>query len=467
MLGTLAFFRSAGATAWARAGAAASLPVVQAVSAVAASDDGAVALTREDVRVLDGAGRLLARFPVRGAPPVASGRRSRRREATGFAAAAGVLGDDDFDDPHDADDAVEDPVNITVADDASARRRPARAAAPPLVVLAAGGPNAWVGRGDGLWRVSFRGGGATRVAGPVRALAAAPGGSPIVVASGDGLAWSDDGGEHFERSAGGEAAARGLAVTASGRVFTLDRGGLRRVRVRTGDRPRVAPLVAGATDAVGCGSAALILSRDRLMLWPDGQDDAIEGPPAPPGAAHVACGDDGAIWVAYGPALWLSADRGRSWTRRLDAPASPLAAVAVTRTALWVAGPAGLVRLPLGEDGQGPLVARPAPRPAPAALDLPPARRWSWWVSALPRVDIGFATARSSTRRDVRAFLLLSFALGGGRDAMVARRLDEEAAAARRSAETRRLLASGAPREAPDDPIGAEERDATLRLLEE
>lgn len=453
--------------------APATFPLRAPVSAVAASDSGALALTADQVRIMDGGGFPVGRFARSGAPQPAPPRRSSRSEG-GFPAAAGVLDDGDFNDPHDPDSDIEDPENILVEDPAPVRRNIRPAVKPSEVALALGDSVAWVGRDDGLWRLSFAGGAermALPAAGPVRALAASPDGRVIVAALDRAIVWSEDGGRRFERPTDAPVRVDRLFITAGGSAYALQ--GERLWRLQEG-APGVEVINHGAQDATACGNEALALVDGRLFLLPrapgppdDGPGDRRENdPPVPPGADRVACSPDGATWVAYGAALWVSEDRGRTWTARDDLGAAfAIAAVAVSRRALWIGGGAGLAVLPL--HGGGAMAAHDRPA-LPMVMSgngegevLP---RWRWWLPALPRVDVGFATARSNTRRDVRAFLLLSFTFDPRRGLQAKQRLDAEARASAQ-AEARTSLARRLPEGAPGDPIAAEERDAMSRLL--
>jgi hypothetical protein len=96
----------------------------------------------------------------------------------------------------------------------------------------------------------------------------------------------------------------------------------------------------------------------------------------------------------------------------------------------------------------------------------PPENRAAWWAAILPRIDIGFADARAGERREVRAFVLLTFMLDGERGwARERRRLAFEDAGWRRA--TLGMLVSLAhPPASGCDPIDQEERAALAHVLE-
>ena len=82
-----------------------------------------------------------------------------------------------------------------------------------------------------------------------------------------------------------------------------------------------------------------------------------------------------------------------------------------------------------------------------------------WWLVALPRVDFGFAAARSSSRRDVRAFVLLTFALD--RNSERARAWQTLAAALARRRQMAPLESSP-----PAEPASLNARSDALRIEE-
>jgi len=453
------------------------LPIRAPVAAIAVSDAGAVALADGDVRVMDATGFPVGRLPAADTRTRPSPRR-RARAAGGFATAAGVLDDDDFNDPYDADSAIEDPENIIEEDVPRPRRRDRLLAPAAGLSLAAGGASAWVGRGDGLWRLPFAGGAervALPVAGPVRQVASSADGRVVVAALDGAMLRSDDGGGRFQDIPGAPARAHRLVVTGGGQAYALSGDAVWRL----GGSPGGDLVLRGADDITACGDEALALVNGRLVVvrgapgqrgGADQTDDGVSlpaGPAGPAGAARLACSPDGGVWIAYGIALWISEDRGRSWQARDEiAPTTPIAAVAVNGLAIWVAGGTGLAVLPLRPPSvtSTPLTSSCASALDRASGDGTP--HWRWWFAALPRVDLDFAAARSTTRREVRAFVLLSFFLDPHRDA----RVERQAVAAARAEDQRRAAQRAQQRNAAAeqrlDAIGMEEREAISRLLD-
>lgn len=465
----------------------ATLPIRVPVSDVAANETSALALTGGEVRIMDGAGLPLGRFPR--ASGRATSRLPRRARASGGFAAGGVLADDDFNDPHDPDADIEDPANILVEDDSPARRRARALPASSAVAFAVGPSSAWVGRADGLWRLATDGAAervALPVAGPVRQLATTANGRSVVAALDGGIVWSDDGGARFERMAEASAPVSRLVVIGAGPAYAL--AGQALLRLERG-APAVELVSRGVEDVTACGASALALIGGRLTVLagtvPARQgrrdddaeasersetNDASRGRAiAPTGTERLACSPDGLTWVAYGATLWTSEDRGRTWKARDDlGGAFPITAVAVSRVALWVAGRAGLAVIPLqGPSGcPSPATDTSARGAAPGDAVPSPVPRWRWWLSALPRVDLGLASGQSSARREVRAFVLLSFTFDPGRDTRGQRGLDADAREVERREAAQRGVARRSPGEEVLDPIAAEERAATSRLLD-
>lgn len=239
-------------------------------------------------------------------------------------------------------------------------------------------------------------------------------------------------------------------------------------------------------DGAGAG-----LSRSNLPARIEVEGTLAEQVVLPEEVERLACDGPAMNLAAGGTSLWTSSDAGRTWSRRSELPPVAAAALAVAHGAAWVATRAGLWRVPIerplgtsgerwpppsperpigeGHAGQPATLSSPS-RPAhPMApfIDLSlDARQPSWWAAALPRVDLAFTWATAIGRRDVRAFVLLSFAIGrdSGR-ALMHRRLMRQVRRRRSELGSAALALSAASR-ASLDPIDADERDALVRILE-
>ena len=449
-----------------------------------------------------------------------SGRGFRRTGVDGFLVGAGVPTDDDFNDPYDADSQVEDPTNV-LPDDGPSERRTAgggSAGADPVVVVAASGRTAWFARADGLLRASLEGN-----TPPERVERSSAVRWSALAASGDGLwlagvrdGWlvrSADAGETFAPIAAVVGPVRRLAVTDQGDILLVDRNGARRVGAPASGTASTWP---GALDLCVSGRRTVVLADGFLVVEESGRHspDALAkgarsaSPSRAPTDAgrtvarpiavpddvdRLACdGRDGHRAIG-GTSLWTSSDAARTWSRRSELPPAAVEALAVAGGAAWVATRQGLWRVPMdrpvdasGQAGAAPSLERSRsdlftsevdgpPLPAPywagsstGFIDLSlDGRRPPWWAAVLPRVDLDFTWATGGGRRDVRAFVLLSFAIerDSGR-ALLHRRLMREALRRRSDLEGAALALSAADSAPSSDPIDAEERAALAHVLE-
>ncbi len=111
------------------------------------------------------------------------------------------------------------------------------------------------------------------------------------------------------------------------------------------------------------------------------------------GPSHLA--------ATEGSRLWVSRDRGRSWTMRTDGPAAPITSIAVSECCLWLGTTSGLVRLPLDREAPPVTFAPPPSRRAPPRF-----------AALLPRLVMTAGAHTAAGRRDLRAGLFADFALG-------------------------------------------------------
>ena len=472
------------------------------VVALAGAGQEVVAVTKGgSVLLFDPQGAVRHRLMVGPAP----GGRGHRRRSNGtrdsFAIAAGLLSDGDFNDPYDVDSEVEDPENLFLDGPAGTHHPgPVPEAAPTSwPIVAAAGRTAWIADGDGLARFDLAADVPTErhlasAGGSWRALAASADGRWLVGVSGGWLVRSADAGDTFAVVVPIDGPIGRLAVTDAGDVLAVG-GGEVQVLASTLDRPRMS---LRGTDVCASGQRAFTLGDGRLAvregpieIGRPAIDEAVDrkslpsaagdgargagGAAIPDDVDRLACAEDGARLAVYGARLWTSADGGSRWSARSDLPPGPIAAVAMTAGTLWVGTASGLWTLSRAapappaanqrtSTAEQPLLEGGASSPIPATSRLP--RRAPWWLEALPRLELGFAAAEAQARRDVRAFFLLTFALGEqGRGGLRRQRFalealwQDQAVSARASALAR-------PSSGEVDALEREERATLARILE-
>lgn len=470
---------------------------------------GLLVATREGVKVLDPAGRMLGGLGQRAESTPAEGRPQSPNPSRGAVGWPGLTGDadhsgavvdpddiDDDDDPRFADEGQARPWDIDESERAS--RGAHRASAPasrPL--LAAAGEDGWVVRADGLWHVALRSGAAAKVpaigGGRIRAIAAAwvpkpseKTGAVVGLAEGARLLVSSDGGGTFLPVAGDAPELGSLVVNARGVIAGLDqRGRLHVWRLGSGALTLRPPLPAPADDLAACGTEILVLAAGTMyrLADPDGAPKTDVPPlatsratltrvgPAPPGAERLVCGERGAGWVTWGEGVHVSADSGRTWRAR-QGPSTTLKTIIPTRLALWIVVAAGVWPLPSiaqttkdVESGARTLLAAPLHGAASAARSGP-VDAWRGWQRWLPTVDVEFEIGRFGAVRDIRGLVSASFRVDGpwavGRPLRVPHRPRDIFRPRRTDTVELDVLATGA-----GDPIAAEERRALSRILEE
>lgn len=444
------------------------IPLGAPVVALSAGPSRLLAATSRDVVLLDLQGHQIRRFPM--TAPATAVRRAPPPDP--FAISAGVSGADDFDEPYDGDLDLEDAENVTGRwERTRPRTRGSPSVAGPASVVAVDQRFAWWGGADGLWRVDLDGAGVVQLlrgsANGVDALATSLDGTHVVVQSNGFLLRSRDGGMTFDRLfpiAGGIAE---VTITSTGTVFVLDASGLRRVRPETSTPERIGLSTADAI--AGCGPVTLAFTSGRLLVLDDTdqQPTRARTETVPVDSIRLACSKDGSLWTALGAHLWTSTDQGQSGLEQARLPAVTIHAVAATQDGVWLASAFGIWFEPVGEPHRSPHT-QAGPRalgaqgtPSPSAL----VRSTPWWLFALPRVDLGFASARSNRQHDLRAFALLTFTFDRG----PLRALERHGLLANLAA--RRNSPLLAPREGaftgsdPDD-SRAEEADALIRIQE-
>jgi hypothetical protein len=301
------------------------------------------------------------------------------------------------------------------------------------------------------------------------------------------------------------AAPRALAVSTTGSVFFIDGT---RLRVVSPDATQSETVeIEQPLDVASCGAEMAVLARgevNTISVKTDPGGDAllrIERVGATPTGVHrIACVAEGRLEIVYGAELWSSLDGGRSWTARDNLPAVTINGVAATGTAIWIATPVGLLRLPWSQPPSPPAGIACGPgelcpgvgsqvssqvtsdvRSEAASYDRglvdvarPSAggRRWRWWYGTLPRIDLSFAAGHTGLRRDLLGLVVLTFGLSGPSErALRIGRVSTDAARRRLAAHTwRSILTEASSNGTSGDSlasIGAEERRALIQVLEE
>jgi hypothetical protein len=460
--------------------------------AVAATASGVVAIAGDTVHVFDPSGISRRSIALTREAP---SRSRRRRAADGFAPVAGLTADGDFGDPVDEDelDDADDPrVDDETAprawdlEDGEPRLRSSATSmsAPAAAVVVAAGNWAWIHRADELWRVDLQDGSATRA--PISGAAAhedevgalavgGPGGRIVAVLEQRRLLLSVDGGETFEPIAVVDTPLGALSVTPSGAIYGIDDRGLGRYGAgEPSEGTRVDRVLARAgagmaTDVVSCGREVIWLRGDGLSaLVGEETSPRIEKlGAAPEGTRGLAC--DGSLWVTFGIGLWTSGDRGRSWSPRPDLPPGTIAAVGASGSAIWVAASSGLWRLPRAAPASPPAWRFAAPGASPTrALGARSGVTWRGLAAALPRLDLSLTVAQTAARRDIRALVVLTFALEGRRWARAGEQASRDLLRqATSSGVGATVIPSSSSAAAARDPIAAEEQRELARVLED
>jgi hypothetical protein len=233
------------------------------------------------------------------------------------------------------------------------------------------------------------------------------------VLAGDGSTWRvaarvDQSVDHLVGSA------HGWLAWASGNALTIAQvagAATGREDPRGSARTYLAPARIRALAA--CGADLLILADDGLHVT----DEVIASTEAPTRVAgplageRLACGPDPRTpWLAVGPGLLVSTDRGRRWRSRADAPAVALADAALTSDRIWLLSRTGaLVALPLAENTAG------APTTGATSwsdAETPPRLlRPSPWLAFLPRLVMTASHTQQGPRREQRLLAFAEFPL--------------------------------------------------------
>ena len=497
------------------------------VKAMAGSEHGLVVVTTRDFLVLDRMGRRL-RIWSSSASPGHSGRaRTRAREEVSWSSLSlppevdwareyDLEEIDDPDDPRLTDEGRGvDPDSLPgtglsqprgkAGEHASGTSR-AGEGTEQVTLATAGGRWGWVGGAAGLWEIDLESGAVQRrlvgSSGRVQAVAASASGDVVAVARGSELYRSDDGGRTFELVTGARApGGAALAVMNDGAILLLDPGsgtvGVAGTGPGASDAGAALP-VEGATAIAACGEGAIILGTAGVYVTRPvhggsraaGSVTIERVADAPVGATRIACGLMGTPWLVSGQALLLADCHERIW-KPVRAVSGEITAIALSGDTPWVATTTGLWATSLmstsatrpGEaegagkssTGQHADVAdgasvRSSPTPSSTRISTRSFPHAVWWNCLLPRVDAVVASARSATRRDWRAVIVLTFRLGRTEPPpFTTARLHQasQASGGARPPDGGDTLARAVPRVGEDDPISVDEEAAVTRILEE
>jgi hypothetical protein len=314
-----------------------------------------------------------------------------------------------------AEDLVEDEATLAERRASAPLRPPAEAAA--AAALAAPRPDGLLVAAGGRL-LGLRSGASPAPAGrlPPGITALAPVGAAVWLARGRELLALDAGGllrvvaradqpiEHLVASP------RGWVAWAAGDTLTI----------AAVDGPPRSFLAPGRLRALAaCGPDLVILADDGVHVAAAAAEAAAgPGPiagPIPAGRLSCAAGGDGP-WVAVGPGLYTSGDRGRTWRPRIDAPAVPLADAALAGGRLWLLTASGaLLALPLSPSAAGPLATAPAWAGAGDGDGVGGAglraRRSSAWLTFLPRLALAASHTDRGGRAEQRLLMFADFPL--------------------------------------------------------
>ena len=378
------------AQAWSLALAGQVERVAAAGDRVAAVRDRAVILLRED-------GTRLGRVEDVEASPAGRKTRMSARDEEDVLDFLGI--DESEQDSAWVEDQLDDESTLT-------ERRTMRGArslgASPRVgvapAIAAAEKEIWIATGRGLWRLLVEGE-LAHVAG--RELAAS------LLAAGNQV-WLVAESEGTRRALGTGASVQHVALSFSGqRMAWASRRQLQWSDSLDEIPSQSLPLPESVTDLKFCGETLLLLSRDGLaVLSPEGVPEMRSAHLA---ARHLACPADGmGPWLAAGPDLLLSWDRGRTWSS-LPIPRGVHALdAAMGDNCLWLATDKGLYCTSPDQPVTGDLVSSEGDQPAPRSVGP---RQAPWWAARLPRLTVRAGALVAAGRREYETVALASFPL--------------------------------------------------------
>jgi len=392
------------AQAWSLALAGRIERVAAAGDRVAAVRGGAVILLRED-------GTPLGRLEDDEAPP---SRRKARISARDEDDVLDFLGIDESEQESAwVEDQLDDESTLserrTMRGGRSGGDSPHAAFAP---AIAAAQDEIWIATGRGLWRLPLDGDLVHVAGGELAAslLAAGPG-RRVLLASGNQV-WLVSEWEGGRRMLDSLVSVQHVAFSFSGQraAWASRRQLLWSDSFDEGPRQSL-PLPQPITDLKFCGEALVLLSRDGVaVVSPEGVPE-IRSPRL--AARRLTCPADGVgPWLATGPDLLLSRNKGRTWSS-LSLPRGVHALdAALGDHCLWLATDKGLYCASPDQPLIGDLAFDDGDRPAPRLVGPRPA---SWWAAWLPRLTVRTGALVAADRREYQTVALASFPLDAPR----------------------------------------------------
>jgi hypothetical protein len=312
------------------------------------------------------------------------------------------------------------------------RRRPWRSPARPLgddrggagvATVAVGDRHAWIGRGDGLWRLGLDDDVLIReILGSqgVTAVAASADGRVVAAVASGHLERSMDGGDTFTRGAELSGRTRNIAACSTGAILFWDDSGPRlAVPGGVGAQPVDEHLPRIVQDAIACGEHFAVVAENRVVDF-DPQLSPPTGPPValPVGARRVLC-LSGDTRIAYGDGIWTTADRGTHWTPRDSAGPGAIRTMTRVGEFLWSGTSSGIWALPVtavaassrAPSGDASAARRTARSTMPAGLSGYGSAGVRLWRMFLPRVSASFAAWQAPDHASLVGLVTATFTL--------------------------------------------------------
>jgi hypothetical protein len=278
--------------------------------------------------------------------------------------------------------------------------------------IAAAEKEMWIATGRGLWHLPVEGD-LVHVAGRDLAaslLAAGPD-RQVLLASGNQV-WLVSAADGARRVLAPVASVQHVALSFSGqRMAWASRSQLRWSDDLDGVPNQSLPLPEPVTDLKFCGETLVLLSREGLaVLSPEGVPEMRSAHLA---ARRLACPTDGAgPWLAAGPDLLLSQDKGRTWSSLPIPRGAHALDAAMGEHCLWLATDRGLYCTSPDQPVTGDLAGSEGNRPAPHLVGP---RVASWWAAWLPRLTVRAGALVAAGRREYQTVALASFPLDAPR----------------------------------------------------